>query len=112
MEITTPGRICLFGEHSDYLGLPIIAMAISLRAKISGHKRTDNQVIIHQPDINETETFSLEDLRYTKSRDYFKSCIKTCQNEGLIFLSQNTADESTQIPIRAGASSSSAKNVS
>jgi galactokinase len=54
MEITTPGRICLFGEHSDYLGLPIIAMAISLRAKISGQKRTDNQVIIHQPDINET----------------------------------------------------------
>jgi len=112
MEITTPGRICLFGEHSDYLGLPIIAMAISLRAKISGNKRTDNQVIIHKPDINETERFSIEDLHYTKSRDYFKSCIKTCQNEGLIFSSGFECEVSSQIPIRAGASSSSAINVS
>ena len=112
MEITTPGRICLFGEHSDYLGLPIIAMAISLRAKISGQKRTDNQVIIYQPDINETETFSLKDLRYTKPRDYFKSCIKTCQNEGLVFSSGFECDVSSEIPIRAGASSSSAINVS
>ncbi len=112
MEITTPGRICLFGEHSDYLGLPIIAMAISLRAKISGQKRTDNQVIIYQPDINETETFSLKDLRYTKPRDYFKSCIKTCQNEGLVFSSGFECEVSSKIPIRAGASSSSAINVS
>ena len=112
MEITTPGRICLFGEHSDYLGLPIIAMAISLRAKISGHKRTDNQVVIHKPDINETERFSIEDLHYTKSRDYFKSCIKACQNEGLIFSSGFECEVSSQIPIRAGASSSSAINVS
>ena len=112
MEITTPGRICLFGEHSDYLGLPIIAMAISLRAKISGKKRTDNQVIIHKPDINEIERFSIEDLRYTKSRDYFKSCIKICQNEGLVFSSGFECEVSSQIPIRAGASSSSAINVS
>ncbi len=112
MEITTPGRICLFGEHSDYLGLPIIAMAISLRAKISGQKRTDNQVIIHKPDINEIERFSIEDLRYTKSRDYFKSCIKICQNEGLIFSSGFECEVTSQIPIRAGASSSSAINVS
>ncbi|MDC0235199.1 galactokinase family protein, partial [Candidatus Marinimicrobia bacterium] len=39
LEISTPGRICLFGEHQDYLGLPVIAMAISLRGKIKGQKR-------------------------------------------------------------------------
>ena len=38
MEISTPGRICLFGEHQDYLGLPVIAMAISLRANLTGEK--------------------------------------------------------------------------
>ena len=112
MEITTPGRICLFGEHSDYLGLPIIAMAISLRAKISGQKRPDNLIIIHKPDLNETETFSLENLSYTKPRDYFKSCLKICQNEGLVFSSGFECEVSSQIPIRAGASSSSAINVS
>ena len=60
MEISTPGRICLFGAHQDYLGLPVIAMAISLRAKIIGEKRSDNQVIIHKLDLGETETFSLD----------------------------------------------------
>ena len=39
MKIVTPGRICLFGEHQDYLGLPVIAMAISLRISIVGEKR-------------------------------------------------------------------------
>ena len=28
---SAPGRICLFGEHQDYLGLPVIAMAVDLR---------------------------------------------------------------------------------
>ena len=73
LEITTPGRICLFGEHQDYLGLPVIAMAISLRANISGYKRPDRQVIIHKPDIGEKEIFSLDDLDYNKPRDYFKA---------------------------------------
>ena len=43
MEISTPGRICLFGEHQDYLGLPVIAMAISLRVRIVGKKRKDRR---------------------------------------------------------------------
>mmetsp|Transcript_18612 Transcript_18612/g.34674 ORF Transcript_18612/g.34674 Transcript_18612/m.34674 type:complete len:435 (+) Transcript_18612:357-1661(+) len=29
-----PGRICLFGEHSDYLGFPVIARAIPLYCQI------------------------------------------------------------------------------
>ena len=29
--ISSPGRICLFGEHQDYLGLPVIPMAIDRR---------------------------------------------------------------------------------
>ena len=76
MEITTPGRVCLFGEHQDYLGLPVIAMAISLRANMSGEKRSDRKVIIHKPDIGEVETFSLDDLSYNKPRDYFKRATK------------------------------------
>ena len=39
LEVSTPGRICLFGEHQDYLGLPVIAMGISLRSIIKGQKR-------------------------------------------------------------------------
>ena len=112
MEISTPGRICIFGEHQDYLGLPVIAMAISLRVRIRGTKRSDKQVIIHKPDLNETESFSLDDLAYTKPRDYFKSGINRCHKEGLTFSSGFQCELSSDIPIRAGTSSSSAINVS
>ena len=112
MEISTPGRICIFGEHQDYLGLPVIAMAISLRARIKGTKRSDKQVIIHKLDLNEIETFSLDDLSYTKPRDYFKSGINICHRDGLTFSSGFECELSSDIPIRSGTSSSSAINVS
>ena len=83
MKITTPGRICLFGEHQDYLGLPVIALAISLRSTINATKRNDRKIIINMPDINKVEDFSLDDLSYLKDRDYFKSSIKVCLKHGL-----------------------------
>ena len=112
LEITTPGRICLFGEHQDYLGLPVIAMAISLRVNISGDKRSDRQVIIHKPDIEEIERFSLDDLSYNKPRDYFKSAINICHAEGLTFSNGFECEINSGIPIKAGTSSSSAITVS
>ena len=66
MIISTPGRICLFGEHQDYLNLPVIAMAISLRCIMDGQKRSDKNIFIHKPDIGKSEHFSLDDLNYLK----------------------------------------------
>lgn len=31
---SAPGRLCLFGEHQDYLGLPVIAMAMNRRVTL------------------------------------------------------------------------------
>ena len=74
LKVSTPGRVCLFGEHQDYLNLPIIACAISLRINITGKKRNDSMVNILLPDINAKDTFSLDEtLKYRKGRDYFKS---------------------------------------
>ena len=112
MEVSTPGRICLFGEHQDYLGLPVIAMAISLRAKIIGEKRLDQKVIIHMPEIERTERFDLNDTEYQKERDYFKSGIRVCKKEGLSFASGFECEINSDIPIKAGTSSSSAIVVS
>ena len=100
MRISTPGRICLFGEHQDYLGLPVIAMAISLRVNLCGEKRKDKNVIIHKPDLGETESFSLDDLNYTKPRDYFKSGIIVCQKEGLTFSIGFDWEISSKIPFQ------------
>lgn len=112
MKISTPGRICLFGEHQDYLGLPVIAMAISLYANISGQKRSDGKVIINKPDFGEIETFSLDDLNYSTSRDYYKSGIKICKENGLLFSAGFECSIQSEIPIQAGTSSSSAIMVS
>ena len=112
MEISTPGRICLFGEHQDYLGLPVIAMAISLRMKIVGEKRLDTIINIDMPDIGKKEIFSLDKLDYSHSRDYFKSGIKICQKEGLKFSKGFNCKINSKIPISAGTSSSSALTVS
>ena len=65
--MSTRGRICLFGEHQDYLGLPVIAMAISLRAKLLA-KKDRQKVIIHMPDIERTERFDLNDMEYRKEK--------------------------------------------
>ncbi len=107
MEVSTPGRICLFGEHQDYLGLPVIAMGISLRSIIKGQKRKDKQVVVHKPDLGETESFSLNDLNYTKPRDYFKSGINICHREGLAFSSGFECEIISDVPIQAGTGSSS-----
>mgnify|MGYP001189247325 CR=1 FL=1 len=112
MEISTPGRICLFGEHQDYLGLPIIALAISLRINLSGEKKSGKVIHINMPDIKEQKKISLDDLEYRNSRDYFRSGIRICQNEGLRFSKGFDCKIKSQIPIKAGTSSSSALVVS
>lgn len=67
MIVSTPGRICLFGEHQDYLGLPVIAAAISKRIQLKGAFRPDRIVHFDLPDIQKTESFSLEfPLVYTQ----------------------------------------------
>ena len=63
----------------------MIAMAISLRANMVGEKRTDQEVIIHKPDIGETERFLISDTAYQRQRDYFKSGINISKREGLRF---------------------------
>ena len=47
LKISTPGRVCLFGEHQDYLQLPIVACAISLRISIEGTRRNDKLININ-----------------------------------------------------------------
>ena len=84
MKVKTPGRICLFGEHQDYLGLPVIAMAISLRMSIKGTFRSDNMIKVDMPDLNEIKVFCLDELNY-KNKDYFKSGLKICKKAGMNF---------------------------
>jgi galactokinase len=109
LKISTPGRVCLFGEHQDYLHLPIVACAISLRISIEGIRRNDMLINIQLPNISEEESFYLDKpITYLKERDYFKSSVKVLIDHGFSFSSGFDCTVDGQIPINAGTSSSSA----
>ena len=109
MKVSAPGRICLFGEHQDYLGLDVIASAISLRFYIEATPREDNIFFLSMPDINKEEQFLPSNhLTYTNSRDYLKAVVNVLKREcGIEFKKGFNFKFTSEIPINAGASSSS-----
>jgi galactokinase len=56
-----PGRTCLFGDHQDYLGLPIIACAINRHITLKAKKNNSNTFNIDLPDINKKRVIPIQD---------------------------------------------------
>jgi len=109
MSVSAPGRICMFGEHQDYLGLPVVTAAINLRVRLSGGFSADDKVRIYQPDIGEYDVFTFQfPLSYSKERDYYKSAINVLQRGGLDLRQAVEVLVTGNIPINSGTSSSSA----
>jgi len=109
LEVSAPGRLCLFGEHQDYFGLSIIAAAINLRIFICGKKRKDKKIKIRKPDLGEEDEFFLEkELSYHQERDYLRSVVNIIQREGIHLLSGWNCLIRGNIPINSGSASSSA----
>jgi galactokinase len=113
MRVSSPGRVCLFGEHQDYLDLPVVPLAISLRVAVEGARRADARVNIELPDIGSQDSFSFEGpLVYRRDRDYFRSAVNVMRRAGFTFSSGFDCVVRGEVPISAGTSSSSALVVS
>lgn len=113
LTISTPGRVCLFGEHQDYLSLPVIPCAISLRVRLSGRRRPDLHVDLNLPDIGSREIFALnESSAYLHDRDYYRSVYNVLRRRGCSFAGGFDCLVKSSIPVNAGTSSSSALVVS
>lgn len=109
LKISAPGRICLFGEHQDYLGLPVIACAINKRLWIEGERRQDNLFNVILKDTNEHRTINPnERIEYENKRDYVLSSVNLSRKKGLNFRYGYDIEVNSEIPINAGVSSSSA----
>ncbi|MFH1943468.1 MAG: galactokinase family protein [bacterium] len=110
LKVSAPGRICLFGEHQDYLHLPVIPCAISLRIYIQDRRsRKDKEIHIDLPDIGSEKSFVIQDeVPYDEERDYFKSVLNILQREKLTFSTGFDCSVHGSIPINSGTSSSSA----
>lgn len=108
-KVQAPGRLCLFGEHQDYLGLPVIATAISLFITMEAQKRDDKLIVVNMPDIGETETIPLDaPIVYERPRQYLRSGLKVVRDLGYDLPHGLTVTVRGDIPINAGTASSSA----
>jgi galactokinase len=109
IKISTPGRICLFGEHQDYLGLPVVAAAISKRVSVAIKPHDGTVITLDLPDIGQIDSIDLaQNIEYQHGRDYFRSAIKVLQRQGYTFSKGFAAKVVGNIPINSGTSSSSA----
>ncbi|WP_338876641.1 galactokinase family protein [Spirosoma sp. SC4-14] len=114
LTASTPGRICLFGEHQDYLGLPVIAAAISRRIQITAQPVDIRGFRLNLPDISSAIDIPFDGmpLTYSETRDYFRSAVNILLREGFRFTKGIDGEVRGTIPINSGTSSSSALLVS
>ncbi len=112
ITVSAPGRICLFGEHQDFLGLSVIACAIDLDIRISGTPRADTRFAIDMPDLDLRDEFDAAlPVPYRERRDYIRSATNVAARNGIEFTRGYDCTIRGTIPINAGASSSSALTV-
>lgn len=117
---STPSRICLFGEHQDYLGLEVIASAINLRFSATAADRPDNIIRIRIRDeklnylgVENTSGLYEEKLidiskpiTYDNKRDYLKSSVNLLLKSGYRLEHGYDITMDSEIPIGKGMSSS------
>ena len=110
IRLKAPARICLFGEHQDYLNYPVIAMAISKYIYLEASRISDQQFKIELPNINDELEIQLnnKELEYNSKRDYLRSGYNQFLRKGVRFNKGYSIKITGDIPINAGAASSSA----
>lgn len=109
LTIVAPGRICLFGDHQDYLGLPVIACAIDKQLVLSAEKNATESFHILMPDIASEKIIPIsESFQYLEPQDYFASALRVARKNGCIPSVGYNILIKSDIPINAGVSSSSA----
>jgi galactokinase len=110
IKIKSPGRICLFGEHQDYLNYPTISMAISKYIYLQAERISEPKFLINQPDIDTSIEIQLNsgELEYTSNRDYLVSGYNQFIRKNCKFEKGYKIKITGDIPINAGVASSSA----
>lgn len=120
INVSTPSRLCLFGEHQDYLGLEVIATAINLRFRAEIKLRRDNLLTVYIRDAkldrldsqNPDHLYEYLEIDLTRpivykgKRDYLRSTPAVLQRLGYPLTGCEVHLDS-EIPIGKGMCSSS-----
>lgn len=120
IHVSAPSRVCLFGEHQDYLGLDVIAAAIDLRfeARISGRSDQKACIAIRDSRLDRLNagnpdsaydhlTVDLDEpIVYSHHRDYLRSTLNVLRRHDALRGGFDITLDS-EIPIGKGMCSSS-----
>ena len=107
-----PGRTCLFGDHQDYLGLPIIACAINKHITLKAKKNNSKTFNIDLPDINKKRIIPIQnEVIELEKEDFLQSTLQVLKRYKCIPDSGYDILITGTIPINSGTSSSSALTV-
>ena len=105
-----PGRLELLGNHTDYNGGLVMALAVDKYIYIAGSPRNDAQVELVSTAFPERETFYLDKIEKNPATgwaNYSKGVLLKLQERGVHFTGFSAAIHGT-IPFGAGLSSSAA----
>lgn len=108
---SAPGRVCLYGEHQDYLGLTVVPTAIDLRTIIGLKNIPEKRIIAQSLDLQVEDTFDLKKSISFKDNpfDYLRAIIKVLFDEGFGKKLQGFQVKiKSGVPIGSGLSSSAA----
>ncbi|MBX7059093.1 MAG: hypothetical protein K1X75_13585 [Leptospirales bacterium] len=110
LRAVAPGRICLFGEHQDYLGLPVLAMAIDRIFQIEYWPNNDPHFTVETPDLPgaPVQQFDIHASAPRDETDFCWGIARVLLEEGFRLPRGGRLLFRSTIPIRAGCSSSSA----
>lgn len=109
LRANAPGRICLFGDHADYMGLGVVAAAIDLGISVEAWPKQGTDWRVDLPDLGRTEVFDPhQPLPYARPRDYLRAVARVLGREGYRWPQAHHCRIRGDLPISAGVSSSSA----
>lgn len=109
IEIKVPARICFYGDHQDYLGLPVIAGTIDRYIDLKATRNADKRYVLRLLDLQQELSIPLDDdLAQVQADDYFRSAMAVVREQGFRLDQGYDVEISGNIPVNAGLSSSSA----
>jgi galactokinase len=103
-----PARVCLFGDHQDYLRLPIIATTINRNIEVSATRNNSRCFKIFKKDLGEYDDINIDDDIDQNETDFLKIAIRVLKDYSCIPDKGYDIIISSNIPINSGLSSSSA----
>lgn len=107
--VKVPARICLLGDHQDYLGLPVIAASIDRYLTLEATPQEKACFTFELTDLGQTRELALQiDESSVQKGDFLAATLAVLARKGIVAKSGYAIEIRSSIPVNAGVSSSSA----